>query len=155
MAFDPEGSGPDTHYKVLQAVSEALKKYERVSGRSDVKVIGYRNVWYRFNPAEANLYVPTSLTHINDMDACFDTCFNTQRTAAFPSYELDAPFSKLARKIQCKQFEQVKTFLGEEFFVSNADHGMRACRGIVYLREMSLAEFYTKSEELKHIAEAT
>lgn len=153
VAFDPEGSGPDTHYKVLQAVSAALKSYESQTGRSDIKVLGYRNVWHRFNPAEANLYVPTSATHLSDMDACFDTCFNTQRTAAFPSYELDAPFSKLARKIQCKQFEQVKTFLGEGFFVSNEDHGLRACRGIVYLREMSLSEFYTKSEELKQIAE--
>lgn len=153
VAFDPEGSGPDTHYKVLQAVAEALKQYEKSAGRSDIAVLGYRNVWFRFNPAEANLYVPTSLTHLNDMDACFDACFNTQRTAAFPSYELDAPFSKLARKIQCKQFEQVKTFLGESFFVKNEDHGMRACRGVVYLREMSLAEFYSKSEELKQIAE--
>ena len=25
VAFDPEASGPDTHYKVLQAISEALK----------------------------------------------------------------------------------------------------------------------------------
>ena len=29
VAFDPEGSGPDTHYKALQAVAEALKLYER------------------------------------------------------------------------------------------------------------------------------
>jgi hypothetical protein len=68
---------------------------------------------------------------------------------------MDGPFSRLARKIQVKQFEQqIKTFLGEDFFVYNEDHGLRACRGIVYLREMGLAEFYTKSEELRHIAEA-
>jgi len=154
VAFDPEASGPDTHYKVLQAVAAALRQYESLSGRSDTRVLGYRNVWYRFHPAEANLYVPTSLTHLNDMDACFDTCFNTQRTAAFPSYELDAPFSKLARKIQCKQFEMVKTLLGEEFFVTSADHGLRACRGIVFLKEMSLSEFYAWSEQLKQWIEA-
>ncbi len=155
VAFDPEGSGPDTHYKVLQAVAESLKRYEASSDQHDVKVLGYRNVWFRFHPSEANLFVPTSLTHLNDMDACFDTCFNTQRTASFPSYEMDGPFSKLARKIQCKQFEQVKTFLGEEFFVNHEDHGMRACRGIVYLREMSLPEFYAASAELRQVAEAT
>ncbi len=154
VAFDPEGSGPDTHYKVLQAVSQALKHHEQRTNEHDIKVLGYRNVWFRFHPAEANLWVPTSLTHLNDMDACFNTCFNTQRTASFPSYEMDGPFSKLARKIQVKQFEQVKTFLGEDFFVNHKDHGMRACRGMVYLREMPLAEFYTKSEELKHVAEA-
>ncbi|MCB9850866.1 MAG: glucosamine-6-phosphate deaminase [Phycisphaerales bacterium] len=154
VAFDPEGSGPDTHYKVLQAVAEALKAYEKKTGKSDVKVIGYRNVWFKFHPAEANLFVPTSSTHLADMDSTFDTCFNTQRTASFPSYELDGPFSKLARKIQVKQFEQVKTFLGEDFFINNEDHGMRACRGIVYLREMTLPEFYSKSRELRQVAEA-
>jgi glucosamine-6-phosphate deaminase len=25
LAFDPEGSGPDTHYKVLQAIAAALR----------------------------------------------------------------------------------------------------------------------------------
>ncbi|MCB9867621.1 MAG: glucosamine-6-phosphate deaminase [Phycisphaerales bacterium] len=154
VAFDPEGSGPDTHYKVLQAVSEALKAYEQESNRHDVKVIGYRNVWFKFHPSEANLFVPTSSTHLADMDSTFDTCFNTQKTASFPSYELDGPFSHLARKIQVKQFEQVKTFLGEDFFVNNEDHGMRACRGIVYLREMDLPEFYSKSRELRQVAEA-
>ena len=153
VAFDPEGSGPDTHYKVLQAVAHALKLYGQETERSDVRVLGYRNVWFKFHPAEANLYVPTSLTHMNDMEACFDTCFATQRAASFPSYEMDGPFSKLARKIQAKQYEQIKTFLGEDFFVYNADHGLRACCGMVYLREMDLAEFYTKSAELKHVAE--
>lgn len=27
VALDPEGSGPDTHYKVLQAVSQAVRIY--------------------------------------------------------------------------------------------------------------------------------
>jgi glucosamine-6-phosphate deaminase len=153
VAFDPEGSGPDTHYKVLQAVSQALRQHTEQTGHRVGHVIGYRNVWFKFHPSEANLYVPTSLTHLNDMDACFDTCFKTQCTASFPSYEMDGPFSHLARKIQAKQFKQVETMLGEDFFVKNHDHGMRACRGIVYLAEMTPEEFYTKSEELKHVAE--
>ncbi len=154
VAFDPEGSGPDTHYKVLQAVSHALKMYEEQTGNTDIQVLGYRNVWFRFHPAEANLYVPSSSTHMNDLEACFDTCFATQRTASFPSYEYDGPFSRLARKIQAKQFEQIRTMLGEDFFVYNEDHGLRAACGMVYLREMSTAEFYTKSAELKQVAEA-
>jgi glucosamine-6-phosphate deaminase len=153
VAFDPEGSGPDTHYKVLQAVSQALHTYEEESGRHDLKVLGYRNVWYRFHPSESNLYVPSSLTHLNDMESTFDICFNTQRTASFPNWEYDGPFSRVARKTQVKQFENIKTFLGEDFFVSNEDHGLRACCGIVFLREMGLEEFYTKSQELRKYAE--
>lgn len=153
VAFDPEGSGPDTHYKVLQAVSSALKLHERESGRHDIRVIGYRNVWFRFHPSEANVFIPTSLRHLNDMEACFDTCFTTQRTASFPSHEMDGPFSWLARKIQVKQFDQVRNFIGGEFFLSHKDHGMRAATAIVYLRDMSLEEFYTKSDELRNTTE--
>jgi glucosamine-6-phosphate deaminase len=153
VAFDPEGSGPDTHYKVLQATSSALQMYEKESGRSDVRVLGYRNVWFVFHPSEANLYVPTSLRHLNDMEHCFDICFSTQRSASFPSHQYDGPFSKLARKIQVKQFEAVKAFLGEEFFVESEDNSLRACCGMVFLKEMSLNEFYGKSAELKAMAE--
>lgn len=32
VAFDPEASGPDTHYKALQAVAEAIKLYEKEGG---------------------------------------------------------------------------------------------------------------------------
>jgi glucosamine-6-phosphate deaminase len=152
-AFDPEGSGPDTHYKVLQAVAAALKLYEQETDVHDLTVLGYRNVWFRFHPSEANLYVPVSLTHMNDVDACFDTCFASQRTASFPSYELDGPFSKLARKIQAQQYEMIKTFLGEDFFVCNEDHGLRAACGMVFLSEMSLSEFYSSAAELQHMAE--
>ncbi|MBX7246202.1 MAG: hypothetical protein K1X53_11965 [Candidatus Sumerlaeaceae bacterium] len=153
VAFDPEGSGPDTHYKVLQAVSQALKIYEEKTGRHDVKVLGYRNVWFIYHPSEANLYVPTGLRHLSDMEACFDTCFTTQRTASFPSYELDGPFSWLARKVQVRQFDEVKTMLGEEYFLNATDHGMRAARAIVYLREMPLKEFYSKVQALRSMAE--
>ena len=38
VALDPEGSGPDTHYKVLQATSEALRLYEKETGNSNIKV---------------------------------------------------------------------------------------------------------------------
>jgi glucosamine-6-phosphate deaminase len=155
VAFDPEGSGPDTHYKVLQAVAHALKVYEEKTGRHDVRVLGYRNVWYRFHPAEANLYIATSLRHLNDMEAVFDTCFTTQRTASFPSPELDGPFSHLARKIQVRQFGHVTTFLGEDFFIQSEQHSLRATHAIVYLRDMSLEEFYAKSEELRQAAEET
>lgn len=153
VAFDPEGSGPDTHYKVLQAVAHALRVYQEKSGRNDIRVLGYRNVWYKFHPSEANLYVPSTLRQLNDMESVFDTCFATQRAASFPSYEMDGPFAQLARKIQVKQLDQVKTFLGEEYFVQSEDLNLRATHAIVYLREMSLEEFYAKSDELRQMAE--
>lgn len=154
VAFDPEGSGPDTHYKVLQTVAAALRRHEEMTGRHDIRVLGYRNVWFKFHPSEANLYVPATMRHLNDMEDCFDTCFATQRTASFPSHEYDGPFSRLARRIQVRQFRQVRTFLGEDFFWENEDHTMRAATGAVYLCDMSLEEFYSKSAELRQAAES-
>lgn len=49
VALDPEGSGPDTHYKVLQATSEALKLYEQQTGRSDIKVWGLQKCLVSFS----------------------------------------------------------------------------------------------------------
>ncbi len=75
VAFDPEASGPDTHYKVLQAINEAAQQYARTSGRREIRVIGYRNVWYRFHPVEANLYVPVSLNMFSVMETAFMNTF--------------------------------------------------------------------------------
>ena len=61
LAFDPEGSGPDTHYKVLQAIAEAVRQWNKEEDLSNLRIWGYRNVWYRFNAAEANVIVPVSL----------------------------------------------------------------------------------------------
>ncbi len=142
VALDPEASGPDTHYKVLQVMAEALRMYEKESGRSDLKVIGYRNIWYRFHPAEANVYVPVSLNMFAVMGNSFMNAFASQRGASFPSYELDGPFSDLAQKIQVEQYQMMKVCLGREFFNDNPSPLLRATRGFVFLREMSLTEFY-------------
>lgn len=153
VAFDPEGSGPDTHYKALQAVAEALRLYEKESGDSNIRVWGYRNVWYRFKPSEANLMVPVSLNSLSMMHTAFMNCFGSQSAASFPSYEHDGPFSELAQKIQVDQYRIVKTCLGKEFFLKNSHPRLRAARGMIYLKEMSLPEFYDRVRELKKTTE--
>ncbi|MBN2411708.1 6-phosphogluconolactonase [candidate division KSB1 bacterium] len=149
VAFDPEGSGPDTHYKVMQTISEALKIYEKESGRSDIEVWGYRNVWYRFHPSDVNVIVPVSLNSMAILESIFQNSFGSQCAASFPSYEYDGPFSRLARKIQAEQFQTLKMCLGEEFFNLNTHPRLRASHGLCYLKKMSLSEFYTSSMELR------
>ncbi len=153
VAFDPEASGPDTHYKVLQAIAEALKIYEQESGRHDLVVVGYRNVWYRFHPSEANVFVPVSLNMFAVMENAFMNAFGSQRAASFPSYEHDGPFSELAQKIQVEQYQKLKRLLGREFFHGHTSPLIRATRGLVFLREMSLEEFYAYARELKKTTE--
>jgi glucosamine-6-phosphate deaminase len=153
VALDPEGSGPDTHYKVLQATTEALSRYEQKTGRSDIKVWGYRNVWYRFHPSEANIYVPVSLNMFAVMQNAFTNTFISQRDASFPSYEHDGPFSELAQKIQVDQYQKIKICLGRKWFYENPSALIRGTRGLVFLRELNLQEFYQSSRQLKHLLE--
>lgn len=154
LAFDPEGSGPDTHYKAMQAVAEALKIYEKETGDGSVRVWGYRNVWYRFRPAEADLMVPVSLNSLSLLYTAFTNCFGSQRAASFPSYEHDGPFSELAQKIQVEQYGMIKTCLGNDWFLKSSHPRLRAARGMIFLKEMSLPRFYEKVRELKKLTEA-
>ncbi len=149
VALDPEASGPDTHYKVLQAITEALKLYSKETGRSDIEIIGYRNVWYRFHPAEADLYVPVSLNMFALQNNAFLNSFSTQRQASFPSYEHDGPFCELAQKIQVEQYQMLKTCLGRKFFNNHPKALIRGTRGMVFIKRMNLEELYSYSRELK------
>ncbi len=147
-AFDPEGSGPDTHYKVLQAIAMALKQYQKES-KKEVEIWGYRNVWYRFHPSEANVFVPVSLNSMAVLENTFHNSFGSQRDASFPSYELDGPFSRLAQKIQADQFYVMKTCLGQNFFNENEHPRIRATHGLCFVCTMHADEFYAKTTELK------
>jgi len=154
VAFDPEGSGPDTHYKVLQAIAEAVRMYEEDSGDSSIRIWGYRNIWYRFKPAEADIIVPVSLNTMSLMHSSFMNCFGSQSAASFPSYEYDGPFSELAQKIQVEQYATVKTCLGKDFFLRHSHPRLRGARGLIFLKDMSLDEFYEKVRELRKLTEA-
>ncbi len=153
LALDPEASGPDTHYKALQAVTEALKLNEAASKTGDVTVLGYRNVWYRFHPSEADLFVPVSLNMFALQQSAFVNTFISQKDASFPSYEHDGPFSELAQRIQVEQYQMIKTCLGAEYFYEHPSALIRATRGMVFLKKMTLEELYRHSRELKRSTE--
>ena len=146
VALDPEGSGPDTHYKVLQAITAALKQYQQESERDNIEVWGYRNVWYRYQPFEANKFIPVSLMSMAVMKHTFNESFLSQADASFPSYEFDGPFSAVAQKVQVEQYSELFTLLGRAFFYQNHDSRIRSTRGIIFLKKMNLDEFYSYSD---------
>lgn len=152
VAFDPEGTGPDTHYKVLQIVAEGLKIYKGKT-KKKITVWGYRNIWDRFHPSEANIYVPVSMNSLAIMKSAFDICFASQKSASFPSYEYDGPFSELAARIMVHQGGIIKRVLGRDFFGGSKYARIRASRGINFLKEMSLDEFLKESLTLKNLME--
>jgi len=153
VAFDPEASGPDTHYKVMQAFAEALRIHLQRSGKKDLKIWGYRNVWFRFDPSEANVFVPVTMAMFATAHDAFMNTFSSQKNASFPSYEHDGPFSELAQHIQVEQYGKIKTALGREWFHNSTSGMIRATRGFVFLKEMTPEEFFASCRELKKSVE--
>jgi glucosamine-6-phosphate deaminase len=149
LAFDPEGSGPDTHYKVLQALAEAIRQWKKEKNLSDIRIIGYRNVWYKFHPAEANVFTPVSLNSMAVLNWSFKNCYISQVDASFPSHELDGPFSELSQQIWVDQFKQVQLILGKDFFYDNESPKIRATHGMIYYKEMKPDEFLKYARELE------
>jgi glucosamine-6-phosphate deaminase len=110
-------------------------------------------VWFRFDPSEADIFVPVSLNMLSVMHSAFMATFVSQRDASFPSYEHDGPFSELARRVQVDQYQKIKTCLGREWFQEHPSPLIRATRGLVFIKEMDLREFYERSRALKQAAE--
>ena len=153
LAFDPEGSGPDTHYKVLQAIAEALRQWSLERDLSELRIIGYRNVWFRFLPFEANVFVPVSLNSMAVMNQSFRDCYVSQVNASFPSPAYDGPFSDLSQQVWVEQFKWVQLILGKDFFYENESPKIRGTHGMVYYKQMYINEFLQHARELEKSVE--
>ena len=148
LAMDPEGSGPDTHYKVLQAIAAAVKEWGKEEDLSKLRVIGYRNVWFRFNPWDVEVIVPVSMNSLATLDKSFADCYLSQVDASFPSYQLDGKFSDLTQRIWMEQHTQIQFLLGKNFFYENEHPLLRATHALVYSRELSAENFLKEAMTL-------
>ena len=151
ICTDPEGTGPDTHYKVLQVVAAGLRI---ACDRDDLDnanpiIWGYRNVWFVFTPTDTTLMIPCTQNDLDLMHETFMSCFTTQKAASFPSPHYDGPFSAWARHIQKSQREMLVTLLGEEYFLHHQDERVRACGGFIFIKAMTATQFLYEVEELK------
>lgn len=148
LAMDPEGSGPDTHYKVLQAIAAAVKEWSKEKDLTDLRIIGYRNVWFRYNPWDVEVIVPVSMNSLATLDKSFTDCYLSQVNASFPSYQLDGKFSDLTQRIWMEQHHQIQYLLGKNFFYENENPLLRATHGLVYLRELNAEDFLREAMSL-------
>ncbi len=149
LALDPEGSGPDTHYKVLQAIAEAVRLWGQDKDLSKLRIWGYRNVWYRFDPAEADIIIPVSLNSMAMLRDTFMNCYLSQKEASFPSYEMDGPFCDLTQKIWVEQHELMQLVLGRDFWYQNEHPRLRATHGLVFIKEMTVDQFLKEAQRLE------
>ena len=141
LALDPEGSGPDTHFKTLIALSEAIDKYHAEHPDVPLHVWGYRNVWSRYNVKDVNTIIPVSLNSFAVLKNMFDTCYLSQRSADFPSYEYDGPFSELAQKVWVEQHSDLCKIVGEDYFYNSDLLMLKRTYGAIYLKDMTYDEF--------------
>lgn len=149
LAMDPEGSGPDTHYKVLKAIAAAVKEWKKEEDLSKLRVVGYRNVWFRFHPADTEVIVPVSLNALSILDSSFTQSYLSQVNASFPSYQLDGKFSQLTQRVWVEQLKQIQLLLGKNFFYQHEKPLVRATHGLIYYRELSVDQFIRQADELE------
>ncbi len=148
LAMDPEGSGPDTHYKVLQAIAAAVAAWNREEDLSCLRIIGYRNVWFRYNPWDVEVIVPVSLNSLAVLNQSFTDCYLTQVNASFPSYQLDGKFSELTQRVWMEQHKQIQFLLGKNFYYENQSALLRATHGLIYIRELNVEQFLEQARSL-------
>ena len=141
VAMDSVDFGPNTHYKVMRSIAEAVKLWSKETDLSKLRVFGYRNVWSTYHPAEANVYVPVSLNAMAVFEKAFKDSYLTQVKAEFPNPDFDGPFSELAESIWVKQLKDIQLILGKNFFYENAHPLIRATHGLIFLKEMGAEEF--------------
>jgi len=147
VAMDSVGLGPNTHYKVMRSIAEAVRLWNEETDLSGLRIFGYRNVWSTYHLAEANVYVPVSLNAMAVFEKAFKDSYLTQVKAEFPNPDFDGPFSELAESIWAKQYKDVQFILGKDFFYENAHPLIRATHGLLFLKEMTVEEFLEEAIE--------
>jgi glucosamine-6-phosphate deaminase len=149
LAMDPQGSGPDTHYKVLQAIARAVEAWNKEEDLSKLRIVGYRNVWFRYHPWDVEVIVPVSLNSLATLEKSFAECYVTQVNASFPSYQLDGKFSELTQRVWYDQHKQIQLLLGKDFFYQNESPLLRATHGMVFHRDLNVEQFLEEAFKLE------
>lgn len=145
VTFDPEGSGPDTHFKNLQAFTEGLRLYADrwLEEGYNPTVWCYRNVWFKFTAAETSLIMPTTRSDMLENHELFMRCFSSQARAEFPDPDYDGPFTEKCIILQERQLQDVKTLLGSDVIEEHSNVQFRNASGLVYIQQHSLEEYLT------------
>lgn len=154
LALDPEGSGPDTHYKTLIALSDAIDRYVQNHPDMNIHIWGYRNVWSRYEPTGVNKIIPVSLNAFAVLHNMFVSCFTSQKSASFPSFEMDGKFSELAQKIWVDQHNQLLLLLGKDFFYDSPNPMLKRAYGAIFMKDMTYKEFAEHIKSIRRLLKA-
>lgn len=139
VIMDPEGTGPDTHYKSLLVIAQALRLYE-----GPVQVFGYRNIWHTFTLDEVTDVVLVAQEEMRVMKYTFMSCFASQKDPEFPSVHYNGPFCDLAEIIQKRQLKEVKQYIQASYISGLAQYDSPVV-GAIYLKKMSKEQFVARA----------
>lgn len=154
LALDPEGSGPDTHYKTLIALADAIDHYMKLYPDINLRIWGYRNIWSRFDISDINMIIPVSLNSFAVLHNMFNSCFLSQKSASFPSFEWDGTFSELAQKIWVRQHNHLVKLLGKDYFYSSPNPLLRRSYGAIFIKKMNYKEFRERMVPVRRLLKA-
>lgn len=133
LAWENEVGHP-THIKVCKIVMQAVKNYLQECPDKKLDVWGYRNVWCRFEPYQADLIFPVTLEDFTCLKNTFLASYHSQIKAATPSKEYDGPFCDFMQKIMHDQYKAVKACVGQEFFDKHQNQRIRAAQGFCFIK---------------------
>jgi glucosamine-6-phosphate deaminase len=149
VALTPDSGYTEKADTLLYILAQALQIYRKENNRPDIEIWGYRPAWFPFHPSEADIYYPVPLNSYAVSVFTFINSFGSHSASIFPRYEHDGPLVELAQKIQVKQFRQMTTLLGKDYFSEHPSPLLRTTAGMVYLKRMTADEFFNVAGELK------
>lgn len=133
LAWEDEIGHP-THIKVCKIVMWAVRSYLQECPDRRLTVWGYRNVWCKFEPSQADLIFPVTLNDFASLKNTFLLSYGSQVKAATPSAEYDGPFCDFMQKIMYEQYQTVKACIGQEYFDKHRNQRIRAARGFCLIK---------------------
>jgi glucosamine-6-phosphate deaminase len=133
----------------LQAIARAVEAWNKEEDLSKLRIVGYRNVWFRYHPWDVEVIVPVSLNSLATLEKSFAECYVTQVNASFPSYQLDGKFSELTQRVWYDQHKQIQLLLGKDFFYQNESPLLRATHGMVFHRDLNVEQFLEEAFKLE------
>lgn len=142
LLVDPIGIGPSTHYRSQQVITAALAQL----GRSDIMIIGYRNVWSSFSLDKASMIVPVSQEELDRMESIFMQCFETQNTTIILG-EKEHTFAQQAAAIKKAQLHNLVKLIGGREKVTGKDtlivNNLNMSAGALFLQKLTVASLAT------------
>jgi glucosamine-6-phosphate deaminase len=147
LALDPEGTGPDSHFKTLILITTALQ----LANLEKISIWGYLNVWHSFNFREANLFYLVSKEEFDILNDIYSASFSSQKKGSFPSSSYMGTLSQYAEEIEVEQLQNLKILLGENFFKKHLDKKIRNAHGLILIKEIDLQTLKTIVKDSEEI----